>query len=291
MARGSRTDLVIDVILCGVLVGVSLGLTGGGGSIFAVPLLLYILGVPLREAVAVSLAVVGLTALCGAVFQRRLVQWGAGGMLGVGGILGAPAGAILGVALPELTTLLFFAALMLFIGVKMWRNSGAQDVPLSAFSCRKDPDGILRFHWPCAGKLIAAGAATGVLSGIFGVGGGFLVVPALLLVTAMPMDRALATSLVGIALISATALAANVLTLESFPLGLAVWFLVGGAIGMTAGVAFKSRLPTPMLKKIFASAMIGVAIWILAQQAFASPPEPVSISNPREISPTTQPKP
>jgi len=261
---------VIEAILCGVLVGVSLGLTGGGGSVFAVPLLLYVLGVPLREAVAVSLAVVGLTALYGAVFQRRLVQWGAGGMLGVGGILGAPVGAFVGAVLPEIGTLLLFAGLMLFIGVKMWRNSGAQEVPLTAFSCRRDPDGVLRFHWPCAGKLIAAGAVTGILSGIFGVGGGFLVVPALLLVTAMPMDRALATSLVGIALISAAAFAANLFALENFPMALAGWFLAGGAMGMTGGALFKSRLPTPMLKKIFAAAMIAVAFWILLQQAMAS---------------------
>ncbi len=259
---------MIVAILCGVLVGVSLGLTGGGGSIFAVPLLLFVLDVPLREAVAVSLAVVGLTALYGAVFQRQHVQWGAGGMLGVGGILGAPVGAFVGTAIPELATLLLFSVLMIFIGVKMWRNSGAQDVPLTAFSCRRDPDGVLRFHWPCAGKLIAAGTVTGILSGIFGVGGGFLVVPALLLVTAMPMDRALATSLVGIALISAAAFAANLFTLQSFPVVLAAWFLAGGALGMTGGASFKSCLPAPMLKKIFAVAMIGVAFWVIGQQIF-----------------------
>ena len=283
---------MIDAILCGVLVGVSLGLTGGGGSIFAVPLLLFVLKVPLREAVAVSLAVVGLTALYGAIFQRRQVQWGAGGMLGVGGILGAPVGAIAGGALPELVTLLLFAALMLFIGVKMWRNSGVQDVPLTAFSCRRDPDGVLRFHWPCAGKLVAAGAATGILSGIFGVGGGFLVVPALLLVTAMPMDRALATSLVGIALISAAALVANLVTLETFPLALAAWFLLGGAVGMTAGVSLKSRLPAPMLKKIFAVAIVAVALWILGQSAFASlPQEPAAPPDDPEVLSSQQPNP
>ncbi len=283
---------MIDAVLCGVLVGGSLGLTGGGGSIFAVPLLLYVLGVPLRESVAVSLAVVGLTALYGAVFQRRLVQWRAGGMLGVGGILGAPLGATLGAALPELLTLSLFSALMLFIGVKMWRNSGAQEVPLTAFSCRRDPDGVLRFHWPCAGKLMVAGAVTGILSGIFGVGGGFLVVPALLIVTAMPMDRALATSLVGIALISAAAFTANLFVLENFPLALAAWFLGGGAIGMTAGVVFKTRLPTPMLKRIFAAAMIGVALWILGQQAIASRPDGgVMDAEAKENSTHQQPKP
>jgi len=263
-------------VLCGLVVGISLGLTGGGGSIFAVPLLLFVLGVPLREAVAVSLAVVGLTAVYGAVFQRRSVQWGAGVALGSGGIAGAPAGAYIGGLLPETLTLLLFAGLMVFIGVNMWRNSAANEVPLTPFACRRDPDGILRFHWPCAGKLFAAGAATGVLSGIFGVGGGFLVVPALLLVTAMPIEKALATSLVGIALISAAALAANLFSLESFPVAVASWFLVGGAAGMSGGILLKGFLPGPSLKKIFAAAMIGVAAWIATNAALASTREPVS---------------
>lgn len=253
---------MIDVVLCGALVGISLGLTGGRGSIFAVPLLLYVLGLLLRAAVAVSLAVVGLTALYGAFLQRGSVVWGAGALLGAGGILGAPFGAGLGSALPDAVTLWLFAALMLFIGLKMWRSTGAAEVPLTAFSCPRDQDGVLRFRWSCAGKLLAAGALTGVLSGVFGVGGGFLVVPALLLVTAMPMERALATSLVGIFLISAAAFSANLVALENFPIPLAGWFLLGGALGMSGGAALKSRLSAPLLRKIFALAMVGVALWI-----------------------------
>lgn len=264
---------MIDAVLCGALVGISLGLTGGGGSIFAVPLLLYVLGLPLREAVAVSLAVVGLTALYGALLQRGSVVWGAGALLGAGGILGAPFGAWLGIALPDAVTLWLFAALMLLIGAKMWRSTGAAEVPLTAFSCRRDPDGVLRFRWSCAGKLVAAGALTGVLSGVFGVGGGFLVVPALLLVTAMPMDRALATSLVGIFLISAAAFSANLVALETFPLPVAGWFLLGGALGMSGGAALKSRLSALLLRKIFAVAMVGVALWIFGKSLLAGESE------------------
>lgn len=256
---------MIDVVLCGALVGISLGLTGGGGSIFAVPLLLYVLGLPLRAAVAVSLAVVGLTALYGAFLQRGSVVWGAGALLGAGGIVGAPLGAWLGRALPDAITLWLFAGLMLFIGVQMWRSSGAAEVPLTAFSCRRDPDGVLRFRLSCAGKLVAAGALAGVLSGVFGVGGGFLVVPALLVVTAMPMERALATSLVGIFLISAAAFSANLVSLENFPFPLAGWFLLGGAVGMSGGAVLKSRLSAPLLRRIFALAILGVALWMVGK--------------------------
>jgi uncharacterized membrane protein YfcA len=187
-------------MLYGGIVGIALGLTGGGGSIFAVPLLLYAIGLPLREAVTVSLGVVGLTALYGAGFQRSLVSWLPGIIFGIGGILGAPAGAWIGVRLPQFWTLMLFAGLMVFIGVRMWSDRKTKPGEVSRFTCRRDTDGVLRLHWPCSAKLLFAGGTTGVLSGTFGVGGGFLVVPALLLVTAMPIERALATSLVCIAL-------------------------------------------------------------------------------------------
>ena len=108
-------------LVYGVIVGLSLGLTGGGGSIFAVPLLLYGLGLDFRRAVAVSLAVVGLTALYGAVLQARRghVLWGAGAVLGLGGVMAAPLGGWIGARLPAQLSLLLFAALMIFIGERM----------------------------------------------------------------------------------------------------------------------------------------------------------------------------
>jgi len=256
---------MILTVIYGGIVGIALGLTGGGGSILAVPLLLYAVGMPLREAITVSLAVVGLTALYGAIFQRKLVNWGPGLIFGIGGILGAPAGAWLGVRMPEFLTLLLFAGLMLFIGIRMWQGGAADGVLQKTIACRRDPDGILRPSWSCAGKLVLAGALTGILSGIFGVGGGFLIVPALLLVTAMPIERALATSLVCIALISSSAFFSNFLAIASFPYGIAGSFLVGGALGMTGGAAVKASLSGTMLKRTFAVVVIGVAIWIVAQ--------------------------
>ncbi len=253
---------MIEIILSGSLVGLSLGLTGGGGSILAVPLLLGVVGLGLRDAVTVSLAGVGLTALYGALLQRHQVRWGAGALLGLGGVAGAPLGASLGASWPESLTLGLFALLMLFIAWKMWGGTNSSEVPLSFLTCRADSAGQLNFQWSCAGKLVAAGALTGVLSGIFGVGGGFLVVPALVLVTAMPMPAALATSLIGIFLISGAALVANLVALPTFPTDTAGWFLLGGAVGMTGGSWGKSLLSPALLRRIFAVTLVFVALWV-----------------------------
>jgi len=250
------------VVVYGLSVGVALGLSGGGGSIFAVPLLLYAVGLPLREAVTVSLLVVGLTSALGAFLQRRLVQWRAGFVLGVGGVLGAPLGAWIGSMMPERLTMLSFAALMIFVGVRMLRGNDA-DAGLPGISCRRDSDGMVHFHWPCAGRLFFAGGLVGVMAGIFGVGGGFLVVTALVMVLGMPVNRALATSLVGIGLISAAAFASNYAKSGVFPVEPALGFLAGSAIGMLAGILFKSRLSEVVLKRIIGTAMVLVAVWIM----------------------------
>ncbi len=250
-------------IFLGCLVGLSLGLSGGGGSILAVPFLLYGLGLGFRDAVVVSLAVIGLTAIYGAVVQHRKVEWRAGAILGAGGIFGAPVGAWLGARMPESLSLLLFAGLMLFIGLRMWRGKeDSEGLPL-AIRCRRHADGKLHFEWSCARKLGAAGVLTGILSGIFGVGGGFLVVPALLAVVALPIERALATSLVGIALISSSGFLANFLLTPSLPLEPAVWFFAGSALGMTAGVRVKDFLPALALRRIFSAMVVLVAIWVI----------------------------
>lgn len=248
--------------------GLSLGLTGGGGSIFAVPLLLFGLGFSFRDAVVVSLGVVGITALYGAVLQSRqkLVLWGAGGMLGLGGVLCAPLGAKIGLLLPEIVALLLFSTLMLMIGGRMWKKkkAGMEEVPLPVFRCEQDACGMPKFTTKCACKLLVAGSIAGVLSGIFGVGGGFLLVPALLLVTGVSLPRALATSLVAIALISASGLVSNLLLTPHWP----GWqipgiFLGGAALGMTAGAALKPLFSEVVLQRLFALAVMLMAGYVV----------------------------
>lgn len=257
----------IAAILYGALVGISLGLTGGGGSIFAVPLLIYGLGLQLRAAVAVSLLVVGLTAAYGALLQYRagLVHWRAGAILGVGGVLAAPFGSMLGRLLPDSLTLLLFAALMIVIGIAMWRRPDkATEVPItSRISCPVPAGEAKAFQPTCAMKIAVAGVATGLLSGLFGVGGGFLIVPALLTVARLPVPRTLATSLVGIGIISIAAFTANAthLTPELHKPGLL--FLLGAGLGMTGGTALKRFIPAKILKNTFALMVIATALAII----------------------------
>lgn len=195
-------------------------------------------------------------------------------VLGAGGIAGAPLGALIGARLPERWTLLLFAALMAIIGLHLWQEAKEMTEVDSRFACRRDPDEERRLRGPCVLKLLAAGVLTGVLSGTFGVGGGFLVVPALLLVTAMPIERALASSLVCIFLISTSGFAANLLSVQHLDLRLTALFLAGGAAGMTIGAALKSRLPGLLLKRLFASSVLGVAIWIAIQTCLGKEPNP-----------------
>lgn len=264
---------MVLTLLYGGVVGLSLGLTGGGGSIFAVPLLVYGLGLDFRSAVALSLAVVGLTSAYGAILQARSghVLWRSGAVLGFGGILAAPFGAWVGAQMPEKLSLLLFALLMAFIGVRMLRwKEAVTEVSLSWMRCQRRADGHPHFSLSCAAKILGAGAISGVLSGIFGVGGGFLIVPALLVVACLSIEQALATSLVGISLIAASGFAANASQLAAGSLSLGAWFLVGSAVGMTIGIGFKSRLSPRILNTVFALSVLGVALYIVLKNLFFS---------------------
>lgn len=258
--------MTLSSLACGSLVGLSLGLTGGGGSIFAVPLLFYILGMGFRSSVVASLGVVGTTALYGALLQARRgnVVWGAGAFLGLGGILSSRLGGRLGSYLSEETSLSLFAILMLFIGYRMIRrHNSPAEIPLSRISCPQHLDGALRFSFLCAFKLLLAGGITGILSGIFGVGGGFLLVPALLLVPRLPIHKATGTSLVAIAIIAGAAIANNVGASLEIPLMTSGIFLFGALLGMTTGSYVKSFFPARSLQLLFGWLVIVTAGVIL----------------------------
>ncbi len=204
-------------LLFGLIVGFALGLTGGGGSVFAVPLLVYGLGVPAHEAVVISLAAVGTTALGGGLARLRTgeAELRTAFVFGLSGIIGAPLGAWLSPRFPEAALLAGFALLMLAVAIRMWRQASRRPEETRLVragadlgcrytgpACRYDPAGQLQFTSRCAARLMLTGSATGLLSGLFGVGGGFLIVPALVLVASLPMRRAVATSLWVIAIIS-----------------------------------------------------------------------------------------
>lgn len=264
----------------GSLVGLALSLTGGGGSIFAIPLLLHGLGASFGEAVAISALAVGSASLVGAVrgFQSGLLDARSGTMFALTGVIAAPFGVHLGHAVTDSVRLSAFAGLLFAIGLSAWRKARSPEASVVRASilaaspemtgpaCRYSSDGKLRLTAPCAAVLCAAGTLTGLLSGMFGVGGGFLIVPALRATTGLSLHRAVATSLFVIVLISAaTTLATWVGT--QVDARLALPFIGGSIVGMVGGTLVAKRLAGPALQRTFAVLVVAMGVALLVQSA------------------------
>ena len=261
----------------GSIVGLSLGLTGGGGAIFAVPLLVYGLGVEPRDAVGISLAAVAVTAAVG--FWKRwrggLVEVPTGLLFAVAGMAGAPVGSWLSGLIPQQVLLLLFAVLMLLVAYRMWQRAGAPPTLLpedasdaTGPACRRDATGRLRLTSPCAMVLAAVGLGTGVLAGLFGVGGGFVIVPALVGFSGMPIHRAIGTSLMVIALVGVSGVASHLLAGRDVSLAIAAPFIAGGVLGMFAGIAISGRLSGPRLQRVFAASIVAVATFVIIRSTW-----------------------
>ena len=268
-------------VLFGIVVGLALGLTGGGGSIFAVPLLIYGLGVAPHSAVAISLGAVAITAAFGAAegLARSIVERRAALIIAVAGMLSAPLGVMLGARLSESVVMAAFAVLMLGVASRMaWRARAAPQessvvrarvAPEAASDastvCRYSRDGRLRLNAPCSAALAVAGLVVGVLSGLFGVGGGFLIVPALMLITEMGIHRAVATSLAVITFIGLSGLGSAVVAGREIDWTLTGLFVLGGVLGMAAGRLLARYLAGATLQSVFALAMAAIAVGMLVQ--------------------------
>ncbi len=266
----------------GGIVGFSLGLTGGGGAIFAVPLLVYGLGVAPREAVGISLASVGVTAFVGFLgrWRARQVEARTGLIFAGAGMLGAPVGSILAGLIPDAVLLALFAVLMVVVAIRMWMQAGrltrgGSPIPdesigpaIWSSTCQRDGDGRLILTSRCAALLIATGVATGVLSGLFGVGGGFVIVPALVLFSGMAIHLAIGTSLMVISMVSLSGVGSYLLAGRSIGVGIASLFIVGGVVGMVLGSRLGRRLSGTALQKVFAAAIVAVAIFVLLRTVF-----------------------
>jgi uncharacterized membrane protein YfcA len=248
--------LVISLVLSAAI-GLSLGLIGGGGSIITVPVLVYALGVDPYQAVAMSLAVVGATSLVGVVLhaKRGAVDVRTGSMFAASGVVGALAGSQLTYVLSPEALLLSFAALMLVTASVMLARRG-QDRDSS-------PPGR-----GSAVKAAFAGLGVGLLTGFLGVGGGFLVVPALILFGGLAMKEAIGTSLFVIAINCAAGLVAH-LQYGGFDLRVAGLVTLLAAAGTLAGTALSHRASPARLKTGFAVFVIAVALFLVAKNSTA----------------------
>lgn len=241
--------------ISGGLVGFVLGLVGGGGSILAVPLLLYLVGIrnP-HEAIGTSALAVAANALAGLWnhAHAHTVNWRCGGMYAAAGVVGALGGSTLGKSIDGHKLLFLFALLMIVVAALMFRGRGDQGI--DGAQCDRGN----------ATKVLGYGFGTGAFSGFFGIGGGFLIVPGLIASTHMPILRAIGTSLVAVAAFGLTT-ALNY-ALSGYVLwGLAGVFIAGGIIGSMAGTRASQALARQkgQLNNLFAVFVFLVAVYML----------------------------
>lgn len=265
-------------LIFGAVVGLSLGLTGGGGAIFAVPLLVYGLNVPTREAVGISLAAVGATSFVGFLSRWRLgqVEFRTGLLFAVAGMFGAPAGTWIAGLIPETLLLTMFAGLMVVVAIRLWQQASLPKIETTACptdhldgpTCQRDATGALILTSRCAVLLLIVGVITGVLSGLFGVGGGFVIVPALVLFSGMSIHRAVGTSLMVIALVSVSGVTSQLLAGRAISPVVTGLFVAGGIAGLFAGQWIGRRLSGPVLQKVFVVAILAVAAFVIVRNLY-----------------------
>jgi hypothetical protein len=243
--------LLLDTLL-GFTIGLSLGLLGGGGSILTVPALVYLIGQTPQVAVTTSLAIVGANSALGAYFHRTqgTLNWRVALFFGGTGMIIAYFAAGLSKQFPPDVLMVAFAGLMLLIGVLLIMRKHPQTPHAS-------PDLELQL-W----KVVASGGVVGLLTGILGVGGGFLIVPALVMLVGLPMHHAVGTSLVVIAMNSAAGFLGHVGG-EPLDMTLIIVFAAAGLAGTFAGTRLGKRLNPAWLRAAFAVFIIGLALFLL----------------------------
>ncbi|MET4898159.1 sulfite exporter TauE/SafE family protein [Sphingomonadaceae bacterium jetA1] len=252
-------DTILATLLSGGLIGLVLGLVGGGGSILAVPLLVYVVGVDSPHAAigtaAVAVTVNALASLVGHARAGR-VKWRCAGVFAVAGMIGAALGAELGKAMDGKRLLALFGLLMIGVGLSMLRKRRGTEAPDVRLT-RESATTLLP-------RLVPIGLGVGLAAGFFGIGGGFLIVPGLILATAMPLPYAIGTSLVVVSALGLTTASSYALSeMVDWPItGLLV---AGGVLGTAAGIALGRRLATRkgLLEKGFAAVVIVVGGYVL----------------------------
>lgn len=246
--------MLVVTLFAAVLIGLALGVLGGGGSILTVPILVYLAGLEPKQAIAMSLFVVGVTSAVGAVSHARAgrVRWRTGLVFGAAGMAGAYGGGRLAELVPGTWLLVGFAVMMIATAVAMIR--GRRD------GAPAKPHGELP-----VGRVVAEGVAVGAVTGLVGAGGGFLVVPALALLGGLPMAVAVGTSLVVIAMKSFAGLAGYLAAVD-IDWRLAVMVTAAAVIGSLVGGRLAGRIPETWLRKGFGWFVLVMGGFVLVQQ-------------------------
>ena len=263
----------MTAVILGLAVGIVMGLTGTGGGILAVPLLILGLHLSVPEAAPIGLLAAGLAAGVGAALGLRqgIVRYKAAALMASTGMLMAPMGLWLSRQLNVQLLSAIFAALLFVLAFKAFNQAKSQQLEHANFSNELPcvQDNIKgRFIWSirCARALSLFGAIAGFLSGLLGVGGGFILVPALTRFTTLSTHAVITTSLAVIALIAFSGVASSIVA-GTVQWHYAIPFTLGAMSGMLVGRAFSGRLKSHQLEKVFAWIVMAVAIGILSKVA------------------------
>ena len=246
----------------GAVIGVLLGLLGGGGSILAVPALVYILGLGIGQAIPMSLIVIGVASIFGAVPKvlAHQVQWRLAAIFAAVGIPATFLGTAIGRHLPEAVLLTGFALVMVMAGIRMLQDNGD-----TGTACTVGDAGI---NWRrCAPRSIPAGFLVGLLTGLFGVGGGFLIIPVLVLMLGVEMPIAIGTSLLIIVANSAAGVVSH-LGAPGIDWPITTAFVGTAIVGSLIAGHIGTKLDFHRLQRWFAYLVFAVAAYVLVDTIF-----------------------
>lgn len=269
---------IFFTLLVGIIIGSVLGLTGAGGSVFAVPLLMLLLDLTPQQAIGISLGAVCISAIYGSFANLRSqnIQWFPAITYALIGGLLAPIGSLLGKQVDDSLLLIGFSCLVLIVAMRMWKQANSK--PLEATVVRSadihsvdspnndDKNQIQHQSVLSVFGIVVGAALTGLLSGLFGVGGGFLIVPTLIMLQGFSMKQAVATSLTIISIISASGFFFFLFSSDQ-PLNFSILYLVaiGGILGMLVGTKASKKIAGPSLQKLFSIMMLLMSGTIIAK--------------------------
>ena len=257
--------MIIEALLIGAFVGIIVGSLGAGGGILSVPILVYILGQDTHQATGLSLIIVGLTAAVSLATRARSgnVAWREGALFALAGLVGTWAGSALGPLVSARALMLSFCALLGAVSLFMVRSQLRTSVPSSSDEAGATCDAKGSWTLATVCRVVALATLTGFLTGFFGGGGGFAIVPALHLALRYPMKRASATSLLVMVITAAFGLAsrtlAGTLTITAEAGVMVALFTAASMGGGIVGAKLTKRVSNRVLGLIFAALLVGVA--------------------------------
>ncbi len=260
-------DPTLLAVTLGTLIGLVLALTGAGGGVLAIPLLVFGLHLPVQQAAPVGLVAVGLASALGAALGLRegIVRYRAAALIGVAGMTLAPLGVWLAQHLPNRPLLGAFAVVMLYTAWRMLRKNPVDHATPVRVPCQVSPtDHRIAWNLPCARALGGTGLVSGLLSGLLGVGGGFVIVPALTRYTDLDVRSIQVTSLAVISLVSVSGVSAAALH-GSVPWSIAFPFAGGAVVALLVGRHLARRIDAKQLQQAFAWFSVMVALLMLAR--------------------------